>query len=323
MFSNDNTTGKLNIRSLPLQVLSALSDLAARNDRSLEAEARHALKEWVKPVVAAEIESTRLSQLSNRLQSLAKDLEIARPSKPCTPSRMAEALGMTHAVPVEQWFLGQTEPSFADLSSIARVTGCHIDWLSHGEGTPFSSKYERIPEHAIFGTEFLLTPREDGLRPYLHLVRSKDRTGSFLFVRQYSDWDYRVFNTPYHVSEVIGAGGESSLAALSLVLKGVYRALTQHNPGFEVFGYLMEKDEFAKLIEGARHPAILLKSAEESCWWEDFWDASQFDKQDYWEGWNSITRHIYKVVEDSPHLREQKATLAAHRFEFSKQAPIS
>ncbi|RED02022.1 hypothetical protein [Ectopseudomonas oleovorans] len=313
MFNNDTATGKLNIRSLPIDVLSALTNLAAQNDRSLEAEARHALKAWVKPPMAKQNDVTRLHQIANRLQFLAGELEKACPSRRASFSRIAEALGLTHAVSVEQWFLGQAEPSFDELLSIAKLAGCRAEWLVHGEGTPFRSKQERIPEHAILGTEFLFSANSSGLRPKLHLVRSKNDEGSFLFVRQYSDWDYQVFETPYHVSEVIGAGGEASLASLSLVLNGVYNALIQR-AGTSVTGYLARKEVFSALLEGERHPAYLLKSAEKSCWWEDFWDAGVFGQHNYWDGWRSITARINGVVESSSALKEQRAELRSHAF---------
>lgn len=318
MFSNDNATGKLNIRSLPHEVLAALADLAVQNDRSLEAEARHALKAWVRPAVSTQQETSRLGQIAERLQFLAHDLEKACPFKVASPSRIAEALGLTHALPVEHWFHGHAEASFDELARVAKLVGCRSQWLIHGEGAPYSSTYERIPEHAISGTEFLFSPNADGVRPNLHLVRSKEEVGSFLFVRQYSDWDYQVFHTPYHVSEVIGAGGEASLASLSLILKGVYRAWTQRNAEVEVLGYLAGKEAFSALIEGVSHPAIVLKSVERSCWWEDFWDAEQYEKSNYWEGWHSVTRRIGKVVEGQPRLKEQHAALASHTFDVSK-----
>ncbi|WP_187979850.1 helix-turn-helix domain-containing protein [Pseudomonas oryzihabitans] len=320
MFSNDNATGKLNIRSLPHEVLAALADLAARNDRSLEAEARHALKAWVRPTESTRQESTRLGQISERLEFLARNIEKACPFKVASPSRIAEALGLTHAVPVEQWFRGHAEASFDELANIAKLMGCHSQWLIHGEGAPYSSTYVRIPEHVISGTEFLFLPNDDGLRPNLHLVRSKEETGGFLFVRQYSDWDYQVFHTPYHVSDVIGAGGEASLAALSLILKGVYRAWTQRqNSQVEVLGYLARKEVFDALMEGSSHPASILKSAERSCWWEDFWDADQYEKSNYWEGWRSITQRIGSVVNGNSRFYDQHAELASHTFDFSNR----
>ncbi|HGM8160017.1 TPA: hypothetical protein ACKQEN_004805 [Pseudomonas aeruginosa] len=310
MFNSDAPSGKITVRNLPSEVLNALSQLAECHDRSLEAEARQAIRAWVQPQIAGEKRNTRVTLIGQRLRYLQTEISELRPSKVATPSRLAEALGWTHAGNVERWFAGEEEPSLTELAQIADLLGCKKDWLLHGEGSPYSSVYTRIPEDAFLGPDWLLTPSETGEAPKIHLIRNKSESGEFAFVKSFSDWNSQTFSTPYHVSEVIGAGGESSLASLSLVLQGLYKRWTG-NGGSSVFieGYLVSESAYSSLLAGKRHPMNILRHEEKSCWWEDFWDENQFRDHDYWPGWKNITERMARVIEGRPHLKEQRERL--------------
>ncbi|ARD10040.1 hypothetical protein B7R56_20185 [Pseudomonas savastanoi pv. retacarpa] len=311
MFSNESPSGKITVRSLPPEVLIALNGLAEQHDRSLEAEARQALKAWVKPITEKIEQSSRLAELVLRLSLLKRELEKLYPTRQVSPSRIAEALGWSYAEPVEGWFLGKNEPSIDELTQLSLLFGCQRDWLVHGEGKPYAAVYSRIPEEANAGAKFLLAPTDDGKIPTLHLVRSMSETGQFLFIKQYSDWNVQTFSTPYHISEVIGAGGESSLAALSLVLKALYKAWTGGNAQNNwISGYLVEPDVFSKLLAGDTHPLNVINTVDKSTWWEDFWDISQFKKANYWPGWSSVTERIHNVIERRSSLKEQSNSIS-------------
>ncbi|WP_156386289.1 FitA-like ribbon-helix-helix domain-containing protein [Pseudomonas sp. Root562] len=323
MFNSDAPAGKITVRNLPPEVLNALSRLADRHDRSLEAEARQAIRAWVQPQIAGEERNSRVALLGQRLRYLQTEISELRPSKVATPSRLAEALGWTHAGNVERWCAGEVEPSLTELSQIADLLGCKKDWLLHGEGSPYSSVYTRIPEDAFLGPDWLLTPSESGENPKIHLVRNKSEAGEFAFVKSFSDWNSQTFSTPYHVSDVIGAGGESSLASLSLVLQGLYKRWTgKGGSGVFVEGYLVSESAYSSLLAGKSHPMNVLQHEERSCWWEDFWDENQFRDHNYWPGWKNITERIFRVIEGRPTLKEQRDKLNGRKpFLESPQEP--
>ena len=310
MFKSDAPAGKITVRNLPTEVLNALSRLAEQHDRSLEAEARQAIRAWVQPQITGEERNSRAASIGQRLRYLQSEISELRPSKAATPSRLAEALGWTHAGNVERWFAGEEEPSLAELSQIADWLGCKKDWLLHGEGSPYSSVYTRIPEDAFLGPDWLLTPSESGENPKIHLVRSRSEAGEFAFVKSFSDWNSQTFSTPYHISDVIGAGGESSLASLSLILQGLYKRWTGKGAS-DVFveGYLVDESAYSSLLAGKSHPMNILRQEEKSCWWEDFWDENQFRDHNYWPGWKNITERIFRAIEGRPTLKEQRDKL--------------
>lgn len=310
MFNSDVPNGKITVRNLPAEVLRALNVLADHRDRSLEAEARQALRAWVSPQLENEIRTTRAAAIGQRLRYLQEEIDRARLGKSASPSRLAEALGWQYAENVELWFAGELEPSFEELSQIANLFGCTREWLLHGEGTPYSSQYQRIPEDAFAGADFLLAPSETGVKPKLYLLRSKSKSGEFAYVRSYSDWHAHTYSTPYHISDSIGAGGESSLAALSVIFENLYRRWTRGDATeTSIQAFLVDDEDFSSILTGKRHPIGIIRHQEKSCWWEDFWDEDQFTKQNYWPGWGSIAARIAKVVEGRPSLKGQRERL--------------
>ncbi|GAB3383928.1 FitA-like ribbon-helix-helix domain-containing protein [Azotobacter armeniacus] len=310
MFNSDAPAGKVTVRNLPAEVISALGRLAEQHDRSLEAEARQAIRAWVQPQIESEKRTSRAVSVGQRLRYLQNEIGELRTSKAATPSRLAEAMGWSHAEKIESWLAGDEEPSFDELTQISALVGCQRDWLVHGEGNPYSPVYTRIPEDAFAGSDWLLSPAEAGENPKIYLVRSRSKAGEFAFVKRFSDWSAQAFSTPYHISDVIGAGGESSLASLSLVLQGLYKRWTGRDSNdVWVEGYLVDESSYSSLLAGKRHPMNILQHEEKSCWWEDFWDENQFRKQEYWPGWKSITERIFQVVEGRPSLKKQREQL--------------
>ena len=302
--------GKIAIRNLPADVIQALTTLASQRDRSVEGEARHAIRAWVEPQLRADARASRAAVIGQRLRYLLDEISEQKPGLPVVPSRIAEALGWTHAEALEAWVTGEREPSFSELAAIAAVVGCSGDWLAHGEGQPFPSQYVRIPEDSAAGAKWLLQPLAEGEPQPSHvlLIRSDSNEGELAIVKRFSAWKVQAYRTPYHVSEVIGSGGEASLAWLTLVFERLYKRWTQDST-LTIESYLLSDDVFRALLEGKRHPFNVLRSsrAVPTCWWEDIWDETQYNKQqEYWPGWRSLAERIARVVEGRSIMKEQR-----------------
>lgn len=310
--------GKIAIRNIPAAVWEGLEVLAGQHDRSIEAEARYALRSWVEPLMQRNERSARRTEVSARLRDLLDQVSKAIRGRPLKPSHIAQAIGEDYAEGVENWFTGEIEPSFKQLDAIAAYLGGASEWLKHGDRQMFSVESERIPEDPAEGTTWLLDLGEAEKVTYLHLVREADETGSLLIVKQYGDWRCKTYTTPYHVSEEIGAGGESSLACLSVVLELLYKHYVKAG-GLTIKSYLLPKEKFRILCEGQTHPLMILREgAGEAPWWEDFWDVEQFRKQDYWPGWKSVCERIYRVVEQKPYLQEKRDLIRSGKHSFFK-----
>lgn len=321
-------TGKIAIRNIPEIIWAGLESLAAQHDRSVEAEARYALRAWVEPLTQREERNARRIEVSARLRDLLEKINKLR-HRPLKPSHIAQAIGENKAEETEDWFIGKKEPSFKQLEAIADYLGAEKDWLQHGDRHMFPVDYSRIPEGAAEGVKWLLNLGEDEEKlSHLHIVREEGETGSLIIVKQYSEWRCKTFTTPYHVSEVIGGGGESSLAHLSVVFQMLYKYYTSSlcPKGLLVINsYILPQDEAKALREGNTHPLTILRNEPALPWWEDFWDVSQFrksDGNDYWEGWKKFCERIYRAVESKPHLHEERRLIKSGSHPFLSDPPL-
>lgn len=309
--------GKIAIRNIPSAVWEGLETLAGQHDRSTEAEARYALRSWVEPLLQRNERSARCAEVSARMRDLLDQVNGTRHGRLIKPSHIAQAIGEDFAEAVENWFTGELEPSFRQLDSIAAYLGGAVSWLQHGDGAMFPVEYERIPENPTEGVLWLLDSGASERPTHLYFVRQNDEAGSLAIIKQYSDWRCKTYTTPYHISEVIGAGGEASLANLSVLWHLLYKHYTKGGVGLTVKSYLLSESGFRSLHEGKIHPLTILRdSGNDRPWWEDFWDVEQFLKQDYWPGWKSVCARIRRVVELKPRQKEEDELIRLGKHPF-------
>lgn len=309
---------KIAIRNIPAAIWDGLVGLANQHDRSTEAEARYAIKSWVEPHLRDDNRTARKVEVSARLRDLQAQVVEAKNGRALKPSHIAEAIGESHAEAVEAWFCGTEEPSFKQLEAIAKYFGASRDWLKHGDRQMFAVESARIPEDPAQAVSWLLDLDSTEKVTYLHLVREADETGSFVLVKQYGEWNCKVLITPYHLSEVIGAGGEAALAYLSLIFELLYKYL-RAGDRLMVKSYLLPKEDFQNLCSGKVHPLIALRSGGlAALWWEDFWNEELFPKQDYWPGWSALCERINRVVKLKPLLHEEKELIRSGQHPLLK-----
>ncbi len=309
---------RIAIRSVPEDVMKGLGTLAARHDRSVEAEARFALRSWVEPLMQQQEQSARRREVSARLRELLQEVNRVRRGSPLRPSHIAIGIKEAHAEPVEKWFSGELEPSFHQLAAVAAFLGGECGWLQHGDGHPFPVNMERIPEGAEEGVRWLLDMEGASQEvDHLHLVRSSSKEGSLVVVKEYAERRCQTYTTPYHVSEVIGAGGESSLTHLSVVWHLLYKFYCRRGkPGLIVKSYILPEAKFSALVSGRIHPLAILGGLGGTPWWEDFWDRTQFQKDsqsEYWPGWHSVCNRIYDAVEHNSRLRHERDLITSEK----------
>ena len=305
---------KIAIRNIPNQIFRALETLADLHDRSTEAEARQALQAWVAPLLVQDSRNTRRKEVAERLNRMLTQVNSGRRGTKLTSSHIAEAIKEERAEDVEDWFLGEKEPSFSQLSAIASILGADSDWLKHGDKALYPPEYERLSENPFEAVDWLLSwniadKQPDGKVKTLHLIRADDSTGGFYIVKESDKGHFRTFHTPIHVSEEIGAGGEASLAALFVTLELLYKRYTATGSGIMVLGYQLRPDDIAQLTTGNTHPGSLLKEGSRSMWWEDIWDKEMAPKHSYWSGWKSLYDRIERVICARTNLNELRTRI--------------
>lgn len=309
--------GKISIRNIPAAIWEGLENLASQHDRSTEAEARYALRSWVEPLLKNNERSARRNEVSARLRDLLDQVNKIYRGRPIKPSHIAEEINEDRAESVENWFTGEIEPSFKQLDAVADYLGGTKEWLKHGDGRTFPVRSERVPEDPVEGVNWLLDLDQERKVTFLHLIRDANETGTLAIVKQYGDWHCKTFTTPYHISEEIGSGGESSLAHLSIILQMLYMHYTKKGGNLVIKSYLLPTEGFDLLCGGQLHPlSILRDGGVEAPWWEDFWDITQFRKQNYWVGWKSVCERIYRVIELRPNLHEKRMQISSQEHPF-------
>jgi antitoxin FitA len=305
---------KIAIRNIPSAIFKALETLADSHNRSTEGEARQALMAWVEPLLVNESRNTRRQSVAKRLNHMLEQINAGCQGARLTTSQLAEAIKEERAEEVEDWFLGNKEPSFFQLSAIAKQLGVEPDWLKHGDKALFPMHYKRLAENPHDAVAWLLTWLPIACAPQdqvknLHLIRADDPTGQLYIVKESNEGHFQTFHTPIHISEEIGAGGEASLAALFVTLELLYKGYTKSGSDMMVLGYLLHADDIEQLRKGNTHPGSLLTDKARSMWWEDIWDSKMAPKHDYWPGWESLHGRIQRVILARPQLNELRTKI--------------
>lgn len=312
---------KILVRGLDGEVLQALEAMAANSDRSLEAEARHALRSWVQPLLVSQERSERRAELSQRLSTVLAEINGVTRQR-WRPSHVAQGIGEPLAGPVEDWFLGRVEPTFDQLSKVSDFLGLSCRWLQHGDGNPFPVGNVRLSEDAGQAVRWLLNLPEDPqapLDPYepappfpemerLIFIRSASEAGELAIVKQRDRYRCQTYMTPTHVSDVIGAGGEAQLMALSVTLELLYKLYAKRG-SMTVTSWIVPDKAFSALVAGQVHPLSLADGSSNQPWWEDFWDEQMASKHAYWKGWDEITARIRRAVDLTDRFAKQRALI--------------
>lgn len=295
---------KISVRNIPQHIFNALEVLATKHDRSTEAEVRQAIQAWVEPTLIQEERNTRRREVAERLKRALEQVNDYRHDK-MRPSHIAQGIGLERAEEVEDWFLGEREPTFRELSQIAELFGIGAPWLIHGDGKMFPVEGYRVPEDPVAAVDWLTTwPDQADTLKTLHLIRSSDESGSLYIVKESEKKRFLMYHTPTHVSESIGAGGEAMLTHLFVTLELLYKRWTKGGAGYHVAGHQIRQDEISLVMKGNKNPGSFLDNNGVSMWWEDIWDRAMVDRNTYWTGWRSLCDRIERAIVATPHLSE-------------------
>lgn len=307
--------GKILVRGIAPEVLAQLDAMAKSNERSLEAEARYALRSWVQPAFVEKEQSVRREQLSIRLTTALAEVNGIVRGSGIRPSHLAKAIGEAYAEPAENWFLGREEPSFGQLEKIAEILGVNSSWLLHGDGDPFPVESHRLSEDPAEAARWLLDfsdlPQQPSVRfsrykedsKRIIFVRSAAATGGLIVVKQRATHRCITYNTPTNVSDSIGAGGEAQLRALFVTLELLYKVFGRGDVSIQ--SWVIPDHDFLAIIGGEIHPLSVEKQGEYQCpWWEDIWDEAEVSRRGYWDGWQGIAARIQNSITRNTRLNE-------------------
>lgn len=293
---------QFNLR-VPSELKERIEISAKDNNRSINAEAvsrlynsfsesQQNLSDSIKAfeeILRKNRPSSRRKKIAFRLNECLNQINDALTSnKQLQPARIAKNLGENYAEPMENFFMGIEEPSFLQLENLAKYLNVNSDWLSFGEGEPFSVQYTRIPLPAQEGVNWLVDKGLNSNISNLHFLRKETKAGELMIIKQYGDWHCSTFRTPYHISEEIGATGERNLIDLFSTWELLYKQEAQ----FSIRSYLVNTEQYNSILSGQIHPLSIINKLNDRPWWEDIWDHKMHHKTNYWDGWKNLCERI-------------------------------
>lgn len=125
------------LRGLSQEAMEIMTMLAAKNDRSLEAEFRHAVHQYVEPIRLQREFARNRCGLAQRLHGAHLTFLERHPEHSPKLSHVAQAIGEERSGHVEEWFDGVSSPPFSALDKLSSYFGCSSAWLTHGDGEPY------------------------------------------------------------------------------------------------------------------------------------------------------------------------------------------
>lgn len=301
---------KFQVRNFPDDAYDALEQLASKNERSVEGEARFALLKWITPPEKEHSgEELYRQAISVRLNAVLHKTNQYCNYPPLLPSNVGEELGIEDLGLVASWFSGHVLPGLVDLHRLSKLFACRADWLIHGQGDVYKwNSGVRMHGAGRTAVKHLLRPDSDGNKvTNIRLLREDDDTGALLIIREFENTRYvDAFWTNLHVSEAIGAGGESDLADFFVTLRALYKSFV--NLDLNVKGYLMPRSAYKKIREEEQaYPLMLIRDyrVNESMWWEDIWDKRQRGKFNYWKGDDALISRIEYAIKHKQYLLDE------------------
>lgn len=181
-----------------------------------------------------------------------------------TIASLAQLMKLHSVGELESVFLGSREPSFEFIDHFCACFGVNREWLIEGKSGPFSNS-----EGTHFDPLEYLDEIENTKPERIYFIRSKSPVGEVFILLKLADWRYRILSRVWHISDHVGAGGQSQIFGMyKLIL-----ALQDRHYGVSCGGRILNESEFRSLLSGNTFPGSIIDFPnQENPWWDDFTD---------------------------------------------------
>lgn len=317
MDENVRSDVQVNLR-LPIALKEKIHSIAKQNNRTLNIELTERLiNSFTQPtqdnhnqlikdldgLLSYYRQTPRLVDISNRLNFVLNESNQIRDSKFLNPSLIAFEMGFDHAGMVEAWFQGRLEPTFNELTDLAKLLGCSSDWLLFGLGKPYPVKLAPSSFNVESLIKFCLETELDFNKvTSLHFVRNDSKEGQILIIKRFNNNFCQVYNTNFHISDIVGNTGREQRAIFVLALLAISKMQWRG----KVFSYLLDETNFSKLTLGDEHPLKTLCKFRYLEWMDDIYDPSMYQRVSYWNGWENLCVGISADIDRDEHLLAEK-----------------
>ncbi|OOF43922.1 hypothetical protein BKK51_10280 [Rodentibacter trehalosifermentans] len=300
----------INVRGLEPSIIEEFQALAQKNDRSMEGEARVAIRHWCNENTP---ERTSINEENKYgialLQRLNSALAMVNriPHRALSYSLIAEKLGHSTPSLVQKWFDGRVIPTFDELAHLASLFGCNVRWLQHGIGSPYSVHFYHIRRQSplSFAKEFLNTTLDGNPVFRLHIILNES-SGYVYIIQEFENSNicYTYFSSDFYLKGDYGSDGLNNTARFVLMLLAFDRLDSKVN----IKGYTI-KDTLATPFfrDCEKHPLLFMLEARESPWNEDIIDVNY--PMSYWEGYKPLQQKLHNCINKDTLLSKFKSEI--------------
>ncbi len=181
-----------------------------------------------------------------------------------TIAGLAQLMKLHSVGELECVFLGSQEPSFEFIDHFCTTFGVNRKWLIEGKEAPFRESEETHYDPLDYLDEIeALAPNR------VYFIRSASELGEVFLLLEISDYKYKVLSRIWHISEHVGAGGQSQIFGMYRLILALQKSRLNTSCG----GRVLPEDNFNDLFSGNVFPGSVIEfPAQENPWWDDFVD---------------------------------------------------
>ena len=225
-------------------------------------------------------ELTEVEKVAKRFRFILELMNEGRNYSQFNIPQLAQLMKLHKISELENVFTGKIEPSFSFIEDFCRTFGVSKRWLIEGEGAPYSNELPSKNDPMDY------LPIIEEVNPEsIYFVRENTDTASAFILLKVSKWKYFILDRTWHISDVVGAGGERQLYSFYKLIKELRDKRGLHT---SCWGITLNKDEFSSLLCGETFPGKYTDAGfSEDPWWDDLTDVNhKYPIAENYEQWH-------------------------------------
>lgn len=217
------------------------------------------------------IEETEVMKLSKRFQKIISLMNDKQGQySEFTIAKLSEILNLEKRSILDDIVSGRKEPTFEFIKNFCKTFRINYEWLNENKGYPFSIDYNHNSPMDYLKDIVELNPER------IYFIQKESDVAETFIMLGFSDWYYMVGTKYWHLSNHVGAGGQSQIYDLYRLI----RALKENMFLSKCMGLKLESDEFNNIFYGKVFPGSCLIGEMgrrgDNPWWDDFTDIEHY-----------------------------------------------
>ncbi len=224
-----------------------------------------ATKETERSQSLAPKELTEVEKVAKRFRTILELMNEGRNYSQFTIPQLAQLMKLHKISELENVFIAKSEPSFSFIEDFCNTFGVSKEWLIEGKGAPYLSDTPSKSDPMDY------LPLIEELNPEsIYFIRENTDTAPAFILLKVSKWKYLILSRIWHISDVVGAGGQRQLYSFYSLIKELRDKRRLHT---SCWGLTLKKEEFSSLLCGEKFPGKYTEAGfSEDPWWDDLTD---------------------------------------------------